>query len=347
MKYKAYIPQKMETLWQSELKYERYFSPNLHVTDIRHGLVLPSIENWDHYQLGGVLDQNLQFVPYSGWQQGCENTYPFDMNNVSEKDEEVVYLGTLNNCWGHALTDNFRHVWLWFSSRYKEQYLSNRKVVYVTVNNKPLTKASKDLLRLAGVNVDELVHITQLTRFKSVAVPSDCVINVNYGFLWSDEYKNIIEAIKERVNKEFMGEVYEKIYFTRSLLPNSTRDIGEHTIEKCFLKAGYKIIAPEKHSVIEQIYMVMHCSYFAATEGSVGHIAVFCEPNTEVTMLLKIPSFNPYQFMVNDLARVNVTYVDAQDSFRLPKMRQWEGPFYLCETEHLKHYFGITPPPVI
>ena len=84
----------------------------------------------------------------------------------------------------------------------------------------------------------------------------------------------------------------------------------------------------------------MNCKYFAATEGSISHNVIFCQPNTEAIILLKAKYRNGYQPSMNEAANINATYIDVHHT---PNYREpWHGPFFMCLTPELKRFFNIT-----
>ena len=44
--------------------------------------------------------------------------------------------------------------------------------------------------------------------------------------------------------------------------------------------------------------------------------------------------------MINDLADLNVTYIDANKSIMVRPEARWYGPFYLCVTPELERFFN-------
>ena len=337
MKRGQYISDELQHLYEEESANVRHFNPTLRVLKYENATLLPSHGAQEGY--GGVLDQHGGFVPFSAFTQGSEKIYNFDKQEVRYVDEEVFFLGVMHYCWGHALIDNFRHSWIFFSNEYKE-LVQNKKWVYVTTNNEPLSDNVRSLFYLAGIDIDCAEHITDLRRYHAIYVPDDCVVNCEYGALWSFEYKKIIDTIKRNV-AQFPCEpnLPDKVYFTRTLLPQSTRDVGEPVIEKVFKKLGYTIIAPERLSTIKQIQIVMNCNYFAATEGSVAHNTLFARPHTNVVLILKAPFFNPYQWMINDMTQIDYSYIEAQNSFLLFDVSY--GPFYMLKTRCLCEFANI------
>lgn len=337
MKVKTYISEELQPIFDKECSCVRHFSLELRVQKYSNAIEMPS-RGWGE-GLGGVLDNKGDFVPQSAFTQGYEKVYCFLENDVHDRNESVVFLGILSHCWGHALVDNFRHFWFLMN---KQTELLNKKIIYVTDNNTHLQDSVIELFRMAGLDLHKAELITQLTRFDEVYIPDSCVINNEHGSLWSLEYKRIIDRIKSNItvtHEILSNPKLKRIYFTRTQLPQSTRDIGEWTIEKIFRDLGYAIIAPEKLSLEKQLQLLLNCDEFAATEGSVAHNAIFTRPHTSVSLILKAPYFNPYQWMINDLAKVDCTYIEAQDSFRILDVSY--GPFLMIKSKYLCEYAEI------
>ncbi len=337
MKAKTYISEELKPIFEKESSYVRHFIPDLEIRMFPNATVMPS-RGWKD-GLGGVLDDSGGFIPSSTFTQGSEKVYEFSTDDVTIRHESVIFLGVFHHCWGHAMTDNLRHSWIFLNS-YNE--ILNEKCIYVTVDNKPLHRAVVDLFALVGIDILKAELVTELTCFDKVYIPDECIVNNEYGALWSPEYKLLIDRIKNNVSipQDIVANPkLKKIYFTRTQLPQSTRDIGEWTIEKVFKSLGYTIVAPEKLSVLTQLQLLMNCDAFAATEGSIAHNAIFTKPHTSVSLILKASYFNPYQWMANDMAQVDCTYIEAQNSFRLFDVSY--GPFLMIKSKYLCEYAGI------
>lgn len=118
------------------------------------------------------------------------------------------------------------------------------------------------------------------------------------------------------------------------------REFWEKSIERVFKKLGYRIIYPESLSVDDQITLLNNCKYFAATEGSISHSSIFCKPRTSVVIIRKSHLVYSYQLSINEMADLNVTYIDAHRSANLNKAVPYYGPFYLCINRNLERYVG-------
>ena len=61
------------------------------------------------FGLGGVADENGQYVELSGFPERIGKGYAFE--NPVYKDEKVVYCGYLVNHWGHFLIEGVTRLW--------------------------------------------------------------------------------------------------------------------------------------------------------------------------------------------------------------------------------------------
>lgn len=343
MTYKfSYIFPEMDSITRQEAAVYRCIEKKLSYLQLDNAYILPSKDLWrDGKCYGGVVSCEGEFIESSAWHEGkrCDK-YSFEGNEATEREETAIYMGFWNPCWGHAITDNLKK--LWFLETADCQLLLNEgaKLVYLTIDNRPLPAYIHRIFQLANVDIDSFELISSLSRFKRIIIPDNSFIADNGQRYYTMEFSETIKRIKQ--NAEVQKVIYpEKVYFTRTRLQNN-RDIGEKAIERVFRQQGYSIIAPEQHSVDDQIQMMMHCRSFASTEGSISHNAVFCNPGTDVIIIRKCNDVNKYQMAVNEVSGANITYIDCHHSTRTPKTTPWVGPFFLYNNECLKKWSGDT-----
>lgn len=331
----------MDNITRKEAAVHRFLDKNLTYQGFDNAFVLPSKDLWKEGKcFGGVVTKEGDFVESSAWHEGkrCDK-YEFNEADAIRRDETAIYMGFYNPCWGHAITDNLKKLWFLKTDKCKDLLSQGAKLIYLTIDNQLMPLYIYRLFALAGVDLTEFELITDLSLFARIVVPDNSFIADNGQRFFTQPYVDTIAKIK--ANAICQNKVYpEKVYFTRTQL-KSNRDIGEKSIEKVFRKKGFTVIAPEQHSVDEQIQMLMHCKSFAATEGSISHNAVFCEPGADVVIVRKCNDVNKYQMAVNEVADVNVTYIDAHHSTKAPKTAPWVGPFYLFTNINLYHFFNI------
>lgn len=319
---------------KDSLKEDHYCRPSLLCQTISNALILPSTD-YDTFGIigGGIVTENGEYVDSSAYAEGCCRSYEMKISNIQCEDETVVYAGFFLNCYGHGITDNIKKLW-WLKQNSWEG-----KIIYITELNAVLPAWQKEIFRLIGIDCDKWFHITTPMRFRKVIIPDNSIINNNEYRCFTDKFRWLIDCIKANIPNE--GQTYDKIYFTRTGIPNIWREYGERKIEKVFKQRGYQVISPEKLSVTEQIRLMMYCTHFASTEGSCAHNTLFCRPNTEVAILRKADYANSYQLMINKLAQLNITYIDIHHSSRADKLQPWHGPFYMCVTTYLAKYLDF------
>lgn len=334
----------MDCITRKEAAVHRYIDKELSFQEFDNAYVLPSKDMWkDGKCLGGVVTTDGQFVESSAWHEGqrCDK-YSFDPTLATVDEHVAIYMGFFFSCWGHAITDNLKKLWFLNTDECKSLLSQGAKLIYITTDNKPQPSYVKRLFELAGTNLDSFELITDITRFRKIYVPDNSFIADNGQRYYTKDYVNTIDCIKNRVSKILQqNEVFpRKIYFTRTHI-KSMRDWGELSIEKAFRKKGYIVIAPEECTVEKQIALLMHCSHFATTEGSISHNVVFCSSATDVAIVRKCNDVNKYQMAMNEVSGVDVTYIDAHNSIMVPEKSPWAGPFYLFINKQLSAYLGV------
>lgn len=238
---------------------------------------------------GGVLTLDNEIVPNTGYHEYIHQPYPFSEKDVTCRDEIVLYIGCIYQCWGHLFTDCFSKLWFLNSQDYTKMRENGIKVVYITKDNKPLSPFVYDLFDIAGVNLRDFEHISKHTRFNAVYVPDNSFyLMINpYERMFTDEYLQLLASIRSKYISR-KGNYPEKIYLSRTKLGQDKRDYGEISVERFMKQAGYTVVYPEHHSVDEQIDMMVHCKHLAATEGSISLNSLFCQPGTELLVIKKV-----------------------------------------------------------
>lgn len=267
-----------------------------------------------------------------------EDDAKYQTTEIEVEKNTCVFLGYFVSCWGHILTDGFKKMWFFETDECKRLISKGIDFVYVTTKGRDILPANIEMLQMAGINTNILKKITCNTRYKKVIVPDDCFWGGIEGTRYTIEYDKQISRLRNHIYNNSNSRV-EKVYFTRTQL-HDKRDHGEKAIENVFRKMGFMIYAPEKMTVAEQLSIVSRCKYFAATDGSVAHISVFCQPHTKVTIIRKADYVNGYQLAINQVADLDVTYLDAHESKNVSTEYPWTGPFYLCINKMVESFVG-------
>ncbi len=336
MKYTFdYISKQLREIIEPATRQSHKFDAVLGCRSFHNAFVAPYV-GWTK-SIGCVIDASGQEVKDSGCIEWKEDAAYYNTNDSLEEHKRVVFLGFLLTVFGHSYTDDLRKLWFLQTEEYKLLRQKGYEVVYTTSWNRPIPQPVLDIIRLAGFDLDKACHVTQLTRFEEVVIPDNCFKSTSYGRIYSQEYTEMIDRIKQAIPSSKDG--WSKVYFTRtSFTSNSKKEYGEQEIEQVFERMGYTIVAPEAYSVIEQIQMVQHCTHFASTEGSVSHLSLFCQPGTEVAIINKASYLNFHQVLINEFADLNVTYIEANHSSRANPEYPWWGPFYLCVNRHMERF---------
>lgn len=292
---------------------------------------------------GGVLTEKDEQIPNTGYHEHIHEKYPYNPSEVIQRHEAVLYIGCIYQCWGHLFTDCFAKLWYLQTDEYKHFSANGGKVIYITKDNKPLPQYVYDLFDIADVDLRPFEHITSHTRFENILIPDNSFyLQLElYERMFTDEYLSLIDNIRQKF-VDCKGNYPEKLYLSRTKLCQDKRDYGEKQIERFMKKAGYTIFYPEQHTVAEQIDNIVHCSFLAATEGSVSLNSIFCQPNTELLVIKKGAYTNGYQAAVADAANLRVTYVDAYKSTYNNKLTPWVGPFFIYPNRNLQKSLGIS-----
>lgn len=305
------------------------------------GIILPNHETkWP--PKGGVCDAKGVFVRDStSWY--CED-YIRKEDIIQEIKEDVVFIGSLVDIYGHTFTDNLTRIWWVLSHPYV-------KVAYTAFwTKKDAPEYVYKIFDLLGVDLKKGFCIKSPTRFNRVYLPEKAFERglTNFGganMQMLHVYNKMIEsALKNTILKE--TDVPKRIYLSRTKwnsngwISNGFRDIGEEKIEEAFLSNGYKVIHPEEHSITDQIAMFYYCDEIATTEGSIAHNCIFMKPKKNIVIIRKANYVNKYQITINKLRNLNAVFIDAHKSKIVDESHPAEGPFYMCITPFLEIFFG-------
>ena len=324
----------------------REISSSLMVSDALHCAVYESAyivpSNYPKGpKIGGVYDCNKKFVDNSALHIRYLREHVV-FEDYKELEESIIFIGTFHSIWGHALTDSLKKLWFLETEEGKALLQQGVKLAYIYMEKSD--SYTRKILSLAGIDNHFLIEIKEPTRFKKVYVPDDSILYYpeNDCRKYTIEYKNTIRKFLSHIDGMLQHSVpiYDKVYFTRRGTFQNGREWGESCIEKVFVKLGYKVISPEQHSIEDQIRMLRNCSHFATTEGSISHSAIFCRPGTSVEIVRKVNRINYHQLIINEVAGVYVTYIDANKSYVLDEENPLNGPFFMCVTKEIQFFGG-------
>lgn len=314
----------------------------LGVTIVDNGTILPSRKSPVMQQvwgLGGVVDSKGKFVQVST--SGAYEIkifggyYEYDEADVSDIEDEVLFLGPITQHWGSFLVDQLSRLWYVVQKSYKG------KIAYCGVNFTEGTfgsidKPARQLFELLGIGSDRLIDIRKPSRFSRVIIPE---LSFAQGQFITKEYKDIYQTIADNVI-DSDWPIYDKLYLTRTAI-KKRKEVGEEKIEEIFAGNGFKVLSMEKLSVAEQVHYMKHCSVVASIDGTVAHNILFAKKCTKQIVLEKQSRINPYQHLFNELMGVQLEYIDVySEPYKGYPLNHDDGPFLVYVSEKLERYIS-------
>lgn len=306
----------------------------------RNALVLPYKEN----QRGAVISEDL--IEVSTDFPKKVNLSKYDTTNIV-KGQKAILLGSFwIYVWGHCFTDHFSKLWFAFTEKCKK--LQEEGAELIILSCKPqIPQYFKTLIELTGINWESIKIITIPTQYEELYVPDNCYFQQSgeWNRFYTKEYVALLERMKANIRKQAdeAGDFpqYDKIYLTRTQGSFGTfRDLGEKIVENVFNKEGYTIVAPEKLTVPQQLWLMMNVKDLVSTDGSICHSSIFCSSGTKVTVLMKADFITENQIVAGQICNLQINYVSIHHSFFVDKKAPWHGPFLLGITSNLEKYLG-------
>ena len=317
---------------------EHKISKELSYRSMEDAYILP-YKNIEGKIGGGVVDSNLEFDERTSIHNKLGIMYEFDRESVVCRDEKVIYLGMFHKIWGHCISDNLQRLWFLMTDTYK-QHFRGYKLLYIPYEGFRFSDNFTQLLEKLGIDVSTFSPVEELYRYSGVIIPDECFFtpdgDVRY---FTREYQDMIEKIK--ASADISNHVKaSKLYFTHRTSSKS-KAIGEKYLEEFFKARGYKIIAAERYSFEEQLYMLQNCSEFAATVGSVSHNSIFLAKGAKVLLIPRANYLTGYQLALDQLTDAEIFYISADLSAYSNAKEPWAGPFYYYISDCLLDYFKI------
>jgi len=280
----------------------------------------------------GVYDDEKQYVKFELYSNG-DIKYDIDFINedLKEKikinkqsDETVFFIGAVRGHWGSFFIDDISRLWYLLENK-----ATDIKLAYC---GKPLSDIQYKLLGYLGVN-NNILRITETTQFKQIIIAEKSFVCDKF---YTENYKTIYSHIAGNIQLSIPK--YDKIYFTRSQL-SIRKEVGENYFEQVFANNGFKIIAPEKLSLEEQIYLTKNCKILASIEGTLAHNIVWASNNITQIILRKQSEIIPRQILLNQMISNKVVFVDVyyEPLLGFP-INHDDGPFLLLSNKNFMRF---------
>lgn len=254
-------------------------------------------------------------------------------NNYSEHVEhDAVFVGYIcGTCWGHTITDSFARLW-WVARELNDIEMADMPIFYY--GEEPLAGNYLEIIKLLGISEDRLHHIKNITYFDSVYLPDVCFDNRKMPIRYTKEYVTLIDRL---ISKCSVVENYSKVVLLKE---NSKRQICSNEIRRIVTAEGYVFVNPEQLSVMEQISIFQNAKIIISEEGSLSHNFIFCKEGAKTVLLRKANNINAYQTVINQIRKLDVTYIDCNLSVLNNPKHPHRGPFFLYANENFCNYFN-------
>ena len=286
--------------------------------------------------LGGVVTEGGQYVDLSGIKGAFGGSYPFDSETVEYIDEPIIYIGMVPNHWGHFLIDSVCRLWYILENKW------DGKIAFCGIYWKEpeISGNFLEIFSLLGIKKENLLYITEPKRFKEIVIPSPTMsFAISFHEKFKDTVDRIIQAAMKKAEEKNLRS-FEKIYFTRrSFKVAQRKEVGEKEVEELFRNNGFQILAPEKLSVVEQIYYIHTCKYMVSMSGTIPHNVIFASKGVKLVILNRTCEPNWPQFLINQLFDVDCTYVDCFMPWMIRHAEPYgKGVIWVGVTPNLKHF---------
>ena len=305
---------------------------------IPRGIILPRRETADgpRWGLGGVCTEQNAFVELSAYDGGWA-THGGSYSWQEERclDCDVVYFGMYFNHWGHFLIDLMGRLWYFAQNRGQ-----GMKLAYL--GEEEPRGNFLEIFRLLGIEEEDLIHVTEPTRFRNVIVPEFSCKSCQW---YSPAYRGIFDAMINRVEEEGYApeglKDLKKVYFSRlSFGKAQASEFGEGKIARWLEANGFTAVGPETLSVRDQIYLWNHAEEIACLDGSIPmSIAFSNNPRLKLTIMHKtsLEHLNVELFLL--MRPCHVTFLDVWfEPFRGYPKNIGAGPFLLHLGQDARDY---------
>jgi len=297
----------------------------------------------------GILEEGLfgEVVDHMGTViQGVNShtVYPLKQTarlpDIYANIDKCIFFGSTPTGWGHYITDGLSKLWYLNTDQCKNYIEQGYQCVMVGVYGNPnlVPDSFASLISLLGVDPNSIRFVDGVTKVHEIIIPESSIFIGEHGRQYTQEYESTIQTIIDSVPEKKLPKKFEKLYLSRRHFKNKHSEFGEKHIEKAFKRVGFNVVYPEELSVDTQINLYRQATHIVSTEGSISHNMIFCSKGSKVDILRKAFYTNDYQYMINNVRNLDVTYVDVHltvFSTDQPNM----GPFYIYINDNVVQYF--------
>lgn len=316
---------------------------HISVCEVENATILPSRPDPDPahvvpWGMGGVLDDESNFVEESGVFRAFGGKYEFSADDVEVLNEEVIHINIIPRHWGHFLVDVVSRLWY-----VVENPDDMRKITYCgwKLNDEGVSGNYLAFLEGIGIQKERLVYVKKPIRVRKAIIPDR---TFEYSGKFHEKYYITIQRLIENslnTERQTLQEYPDYVYLTRRQLKKAKYyDTGEQEIEKAFRENGFEIIAAEKLTLLEQINYLQNAKIVASLSGTLPHNIVFSSAQTEFLILKRTAAVLLPQIGFNNLFNRKITYIDAYNSLTIKDhASHGDGPFWVECNHGLARWF--------
>ena len=302
-KYKLYVED--EAFWKPFCDKDYFIDVPVESKVIKNGVVIP-VTSYDPMD-GGIYDAEGNFVDRLSKVSGkCSKNVGKDISFenavlMPHIHETVVYGGVIFNHYGHMIMESLTRLW-WFLENQDSHY----RIVFISPYNEILYK---DFLLMLDLQEENIMLLKQAICFDAIIVPEQ-------SYYIHGGYTSKAMMVFDKIRDSVAPAKHKKLYLTRSKLPIETGRIAyEEYFENYYRSKGYKIIAPEQHTIKEKISILSGAEDVVCCSGTLQHQVLFCQDSIKQTILPK--TGRPYitEFWIIQARAINCTFIDVSINF--------------------------------
>lgn len=304
-----YVPERYKEMMSLPLRRSYFSNRELKVREVENGIFLP--RKFSDGAYGGICDEGFNFIAGHQVLNARRNnrdddrhimgSYEVPSEEIEYIDETVLYGGTLIEHPGHLIVECFADRLWWLVQNPDSDIKIAVQIIWgKSVWSMKYNSFVAEFLDAFGIPRDRLIVIEKPTRFKSVIVPDQSSIPLNYCFPYEFTKEYILPF--QHITKRLTPGKYKKIYFTKSKTYKKTV-IGEEFFIDFFEKKGFKIIDPEEYTIKEKAELMYGADEVVTIDGTSSLFTVFCKPTARLTILTRRLDFwdTPQQLVTEAL----------------------------------------------
>lgn len=325
MKHSIYASNHYKRFFEKSIKSIKFIRTlRVQAVDNATVVVEPSTHYFGVFDAKGTLVQKSLQLRNKIMQEAPKFIQPTEFLDI-----EAVYIGTLEDHFGHFLLEHTNRVYPVLQKKY-------RGMKYVILNNRNLPKVPDfvfEFLRLLGIQKSDIFIINGTVGIKRLHVPPVAFEIPNRA---SSAFGKIFDAATANV---WPIQPFEKVYVSRERL-SERATFGEQQIRQLFEKNGFIVIYPEQLSLYEQICYMKHCKCLAGIAGSALHLSMFMPKGGKVIQIKRnklLADNAATQYLLCKVKYCDFVLVDCAYEF-LPTHHWSEFPQIVGSTKYYKKF---------